>query len=171
MSTGRISITQLVGVSLAVTLLASEPVFARALTTGIWKVMRDGGFDVQFDDEEDTITPIGDMDVGRWHYRFMNYEHLESKQHMVPGGVQHGGNMLVVFERTKGGLVYLGRYQTWGDLPKVAGRTLVFPYKDPLGMHVDRTVTFDDGGLPPQIFLDGTVFPLQKGIAGQGAGK
>jgi hypothetical protein len=147
------------------------PASTRELNTGIWKVMREGGFAGPFDDKEDRLRLIGNMDVGKWHYRFMDYEYLESKRHMVPGGVQHGGSMLVVFERTSKGLVYLGRYETWGGHPKIEGRALVFPYKDPLGMHVDRTVTFDENGPPSQIFLDGMVFPLQKRLVGLSTGK
>lgn len=166
MSIGRTSI----GLGLYVLLAAAflfVPASARELTNGIWKVMRDGGFVGPFDSEEDAITPVGDMDVGRLHYRFMAYEYSQSKRHMVPSGARHGHSMLVVFERTKKGLVYLGRYGTWGGIPKIEGRTLVFPYKDPLGMHVDRTVIFDEKGLPSQIFLDGMVFPLQKGTEGR----
>jgi hypothetical protein len=140
--------------------LSQAPAASRELKTGIWKVMRDAGDTNRYDDEESRVWPIGNMDVGRWHYRFMAYAWEQSERNMVPGGAQHAGYRLLMFERTKKGLAYLGSYETWGGRPKIKGRTLVFPYKDPLGMHVDRTVTFDEKGPPSQIFLDGMVFPF-----------
>jgi hypothetical protein len=148
--------------ALAMAVLSSAPAAARELNTGIWQVMRDGGFSGPFDADEVQVSPIGDMDVGRWRYRFMTYDYRESKRHMVPGGVPHGHNEILVFERARKGLVYLGGYWTWGGRPRIVGHTLVFPYKDPLGMHVDRTVVFDEKGPPPSILLDGEVFQFRK---------
>ena len=91
----------------------------------------------------------------------MHYEYLQSKQNMVPGGVQHGYTALLVFERTKKGLVYLGKYENIeGGRPRIKGHSLIFPYKDIeiLGVKMGRVITFDDKGPPERAHLrDGYV--------------
>jgi len=130
--------------------------------TGIWKVMRDGGFCGAMN-EDANVWPIGNMDVGKWRYRFVHYEWLESKKNMQ-GSSPHGRTDLLIFERTKKGLVYLGGYNTHGGRPRIEGHTLVFPYKDYeiLGIKVAKTITFDETGPPGRILLDGESFGFGK---------
>jgi hypothetical protein len=148
---------------LAVSVFGSAAAQGLERTTGIWKVLREGGFDGPMN-EDAHIWPIGNMDVGAYHYRFMHYEWLESKQNMVPGGFPHGHSDLLVFDRTKKGLVYLGVYRTAGGRPRIKGHTLVFPYKDYeiLGWKRSKTITFDEKGPPAEINLDGENFGFAK---------
>jgi hypothetical protein len=141
----------------ALALLAISSVTASAIErhSGIWKVMRDGGFGRMMNEDAHVI-PIGDMTVGSKQYHFEHYEWLESKRNMTPGGFPHGATLLLVFERAKKGLIYLGSYENpEGGRPRIKGRSLIFPYKDIeiLGWKMGKTVTFDEKGPPARIRL------------------
>lgn len=146
------------------------PAVARELNSGIWKVMRDGGATRSFDDEEDRIWPIGDINIGSRHYRFMHYEYLQSKRHMVPGGVQHGHTRLLVFEVLKKRLIYLGGYtyfagdfSPYGARPHIEGNAVVFPYKEEIQRdNLNDRIVLDEKGPPSRVVLDGEICDFFK---------
>lgn len=137
--------------------------WSRDRSSGIWKTLRDGGFNGPMN-EDAHIWPIGDMRVGSRLYRFLHYEWLESERNMTPGGFPHGHSDLLVLEKTTHGLVYLGHYRTAGGKPRIKGYALVFPYKDYeiLGWKRSKTITFDENGPPSEIHLDGETFSFAK---------
>lgn len=151
--------------------LLSVPASAHPLNTGIWKVMRDAVPWHTFDDEEDHAWPVGDIKVGGRHYRLMDYAYLQSKRHMVPGGVQHGHTRLLVFEIRKGKMTYSGGYtyfagdfSPYGARPHIEGNVVVFPYDKALikkdGLN-DRIV-FDKKGPPGMVVLDGDICNFER---------
>jgi hypothetical protein len=128
------------------------PASARERRGGLWNVMRRDGF-LSAMNEDAHIWPIGDMDVGARHYHLVHFEWEESKKNMQ-GSWPHGRTKLLVFERTKKGLVFLGGYDTGGaERPRIEGHTAIITNKDldlP-GGEVSNTITFDENG-PPALY-------------------
>jgi hypothetical protein len=156
------------GAALFTALLLTALSFAEASAlernTGIWKLMREGGFQAPMN-EDAHVWPLGNIDVGRRHYWLVDYEWLETKKNMR-GSSPHGRTGLLVFERARKGLIYLGGYDTpGGGRPHIEGRTVVFPYRDYEihGVMVpSKTIVFDEKGPPPKAYLDAENFTFGK---------
>src|ERR1700761_8702874 len=93
--------------------LLFAPASAREHNTGIWKILREGGFSGAMN-EDAHVSPFGDMEVGGRHYRLVLFDWFESPRNMK-GNFPHGNTRLLVFEILKKKPVYLGNYIYSGD--------------------------------------------------------
>lgn len=140
--------------ALAVVVACGAQAAALEHKTGIWKVLRDGNFGRMMN-EDAHVWPVGDITAGARHYHFEHYEWSESKKNMT-GSWPHGTTLLLVFERTPKGLVYLGSYENFeGQRPRIKGNSLIFPFKDIeiMGVKKAKVITFDENGPPARVHL------------------
>jgi hypothetical protein len=144
----------------ALSLSVSAVISADNHRSGIWKVLRDGHFSGAMD-RDAKVAPIGIISVGSRYYQLMHFEWAETP---ILGREPHGQSRLLVFERTKERLVYLGSYVTPGGRPRIEGRMVVFPYREYeiLGQKVAKTIVFDEKGPPPKAYLDGEQFSFAE---------
>jgi hypothetical protein len=146
--------------------LLSAPASARERNTGIWKVLREGGFSGAMN-EDAHVAPFGDMEVGGRHYRLMFFDWFESPRNMK-GSYPHGNSRLLVFEVLKGKPVYLGNYIYSGDFsprdarPRIEGNAVIFPFKKEEGYEPTDRLIFDEKGPPSRVVLDGEICDFFK---------
>ena len=95
---------------------------------------------------------------------------LQSKRHMVPGGVQHGLTRLLVFEILKGKMTYPGGYtyvadfSPYGARPRIEGNVVVFPYKkdEIIRDNLNDRIVFDEKGPPEMVVLNGGICYFER---------
>jgi hypothetical protein len=149
-------------VAVAIAGLLLAPVSAREQTTGIWKVLRDGGFSGA-KNEDAHVRSLGDMDIGGRHYRLMFFEWFETPRNMK-GSFPHGQSRLLVFEKREKAITYLGSYVYYppDGSPRIEGNAVIFPYKEIKGEEPTNRLVFDQNGPPLRVVLDGEICEFFK---------
>ena len=147
--------------------LSFAPAPARERNTGIWKVLREGGFSGAMN-EDAHVSPFGDMEVGGRHYRLVLFDWFESPRNMK-GSSPHGNTRLLVFEILEKKPVYLGNYiylsldfSPRDARPRIEGNAVVFPFKKEEGYEPTDRLVFDEKGPPSQVVLDGEICDFFK---------
>jgi hypothetical protein len=142
--------------------LLLAPASAREHKTGIWKVLRDGGFSGAMN-EDAHVQPFGDMDVGGRHYRLMLFEWFESPRNMK-GSYPHGKSRLLVFEKGAKTITYLGSYVYYppDESARIEGSAVVFPYRETKDEEPTNRLVFDEKGPPSRVVLDGYICEFFK---------
>jgi len=129
--------------------------------SGIWKVMRAGGFSGPMDGRGHVRPIRGEIAAKGMRYKFWEYSWLNKE-------TGHGGNALLVFDRTGKSLSYLGYYEYEGDdfrgpvHPQIRGTTVFFPYHDIeiLGVKLSMSISFENG--PPPEAVPGSVHKFER---------
>src|SRR5882724_3120713 len=106
-------------------LLAAQPVWAKTdYHSGIWNLLRATHFDFAANGDSHA-SRAGSLRAGGKWYDIWSFAWEETPKHMT-GSTPHGHYNLLIFEKAKNGLSFVGDYDFEGDSFRIQGKTLKF---------------------------------------------
>jgi len=139
--------------------LAVAPGWAKTnYHSGIWNILRKAHFCFA-ENGDSRASPAGVISAGGKNYDIWRYSWEETPQSKA-GSTEHAAYRILVLERTKTVLSFLGNYKVDGVPFRIRERTIKFDYGRPKPGEApkgDDEIAFGENGPPSSAVIDGEI--------------